>query len=135
MAGKTVVMVLDRDDPKRGEITMLGEAREAARLAEDLIESGVEVERIRIFDATELEMRVAHKPVVSLGADDSQDQPVQAVEEPMPEHEEPEPEPVAVRAGASDDESHGIDEQSFMEEPLTRNGVRFSSLFKSDDVG
>jgi len=133
MAGKTVVMVLDRDDPKRGEITMLREAHEAARLAEDLIESGVEVERIRIFDATELEMRVAHKPVVSLGSDDSDDPPAWLAEDPVLEHEEPEP--VAVRAGGSDDEPHGDDQQLLAEEPLMRNGVRFSSLFKSDDVG
>ena len=133
MAGKTVVLVLDRDDPKRGEITMLAEPREAARLAEDLIESGVAVERIRIFDATELEMRVVHKPIVSLGTDDGEDAPAHVEEEPLLEHEEPEP--VAVRAGGADDDLHGDDEQSFMEEPLTRNGVRFSSLFKSDDVG
>ena len=133
MAGKTVVMVLDRDDPKRGEITMLAEAREAARLAEDLIESGVEVERIRIFDAVELEMRVVHKPIVSLGADNGDDQPGYAAEEPLLEHEELEP--VAVHAGGSDDEQYGDDQQLLSEEPLMRNGVRFSSLFKSDDVG
>ena len=133
MAGKTVVMVLDRDDPKRGEITMLREAHEAARLAEDLIESGVEVERIRIFDATELEMRVVHKPIVSLGTDEGDDQPAYAAEEPLLEQEEPEP--VAVRAGDSDDELHTDDGQLLAEEPLMRNGVRFSSLFKSDDVG
>jgi len=130
MAGKTVVMVLDRDDPKRGEITMLAEPREAARLAEDLLESGVEVERIRIFEATELGMRVVHKPIVTLGADDSADPPASS-EEPFPEQEEPEP--VAVRSGGSDDEPH-MGGQSFAEEPWLRNGVRFSSLFKSDDV-
>ena len=66
MGEGTAVMVFDRDDPKRGELTMLDGAHEAARLAEQLIESGVEVERIRVFDATELSMRVAHKPVVTL---------------------------------------------------------------------
>jgi hypothetical protein len=132
MAGKTVVMVLDRDDPKRGEITMLREPQEAARFAEDLIESGVEVERIRIFDANELEMRVVHKPVVSLGTNDGDDPPADVVEEPPLEHEELEP--VAVRSGASDDDLDLPDGQSFSEEPLMRNGVRFSSLFKSDDV-
>jgi hypothetical protein len=69
MGGRTAVMVLDRDDPKHGELTMLDGAHEAARLAEQLIESGVEVERIRVFDATELSMRVAHKPVVTLGGE------------------------------------------------------------------
>jgi hypothetical protein len=135
MAGKTVVMVLDRDDPKRGEITMLAEPREAARLAEDLIESGVEVERIRIFDATEMEMRVVHKPVVSLGTNDSDDPPAYAAEEPPLEHEEFEPVTVGSGASGSDDELDSAQGQSFAEEPLMRNGVRFSSLFKSDDVG
>jgi hypothetical protein len=133
MAGKTVVMVLDRDDRKRGEITMLAEAQEAARLAEDLIESGVEVERIRIFDATELEMKVVHKPIVSLGRDDGENSLPHFADEPLMDHEELEP--VAVHSGGSDDDQYGDDQQLLSEEPLTRNGVRFSSLFKSDDVG
>jgi hypothetical protein len=133
MAGKTVVMVLDRDDPKRGEITMLTEPHEAARLAEDLIESGVEVDRIRIFDATELGMRVVHKPIVTLGVDDNQDHVIHTTDDPLLDHEEPEP--IGVRSGGSDDETHLDDAQSFSDEPLMRNGVRFSSLFKSDDVG
>lgn len=132
MAGKTVVMVLDRDDPKRGEITMLAEPREAARLAEDLLESGVEVERIRIFEATELGMRVVHKPIVTLGTDEGEDAIAHQSDDLLPEQEEPEP--VAVRSGGSDDEPHADGAQSFSEEPWLRNGVRFSSLFKSDDV-
>ena len=67
MGGRTAVMVFDRDDPKHGELTMLAGAHEAARLAEELIEAGVEIERIRVFDATELSMRVVQKPVVTLG--------------------------------------------------------------------
>jgi hypothetical protein len=132
MAGKTVLMVLDRDDPKRGEITMLREPQEAARLAEDLIESGVDVERIRIFDATEMEMRVVHKPIVTLGADAAAGEPAYAAEEPPLEHEGFEP--VAVVSGGSGDQFASDEGQSFAEEPLTRNGIRFSSLFKSDDV-
>jgi hypothetical protein len=131
MAGKTVVMVLDRDDPRRGEITMLGEPHEAARLAEDLIESGVEVERIRIFDATELEMRVAHKPVVTLGSDGGEGAHSYNPDDPYLEHDDPEP--VAVHSIASDTQPHIDDAQSLSEEPLMRNGIRFSSLFKSDD--
>jgi len=135
MAGTTVVMVLDRDDPKRGEITILKEPSEAAHLAEDLIESGVEVERIRIFDAIELQMRVAHKPVVSLGEDVGADSRAQFMDEPAAAPlDEPEPEPVAVFAGGSDNEAPFDEGQSLSEEPLMRNGVRFSSLFKSDDV-
>lgn len=117
MAAKTVVMVLDRDDPRRGEITMLGGTEEAARLAEDLLESGIETERIRIFDATELTMKVAHKPVVSLGEGPAVEQPSE-----LPEDDGPAPY-VA-------DESPG---EPAEEEPLVRNGVRFSSLFRSED--
>jgi len=122
MSGQTVVMVLDPDDPKRGEITILPAAHEAARLAEDLIESGVQIERIRIFDATELSMKVQHKPVVSLGADDHDDEFPSQAGGPSEE-----PEPVPVFANDSQAEAPA-------EEPLVQNGVRFSSLFKSDDM-
>lgn len=122
MSGQTVVMVLDQDDPKRGEITLLPGTREAARLAEDLIESGVQLERIRIFDATELSMKVQHKPVVSLGADDD------GVDFHQPSgasSEEPEQEPVFA------DDSQA---EQPVEEPAMQGGVRFSSLFKPDDI-
>ncbi len=121
MAGKTVVMVLDRDDPKRGEITMLEDTHQAARLAEDLLESGIETERIRVFDATELTMKVAHKPVVSLGDDAGDEQ------WPLGAQSTDETEPMPVLAT----EPQG---EPAEEEPLVRNGVRFSSLFRSDDT-
>ena len=125
MPGTTVVMVLDRDDPKRGAITILSTPQEAARVAETLLEAGTELERIRIFDATELSMKVEHKPVVSLG-DSAYDEPPAAHEAPGVEPEaELEPEPFVV---ASSDHIGGE------EEPLVRNGIRFSSLFKSDDL-
>ena len=133
MAGKTVVMVLDRDDPKRGEITMLAEAQEAARLAEDLIESGVEVERIRIFDATELEMKVVHKPIVSLGKDDGEDSLLTSPTSRSWSTRSRSQSRCARAARMTS--SMGTIEQLLSEEPLMRNGVRFSSLFKSDDVG
>ena len=125
MPGTTVVMVLDRDDPKRGAITILSTPQEAARVAETLLEAGTELERIRVFDATELSMKVEHKPVVSLG-DTADDEPPPAYEEPIVEPEaELEPEPFVVSS------SDPIEETS---EPLVRNGIRFSSLFKSDDL-
>jgi hypothetical protein len=125
MPGTTVVMVLDRDDPKRGAITILSSPREAARVAEDLLESGTELERIRVFDATELSMKVEHKPVVSLGAD-TEDESAPTYEElPLEPETDLEPDPLVVAAGDFTDEA---------EEPLVRNGIRFSSLFKSDDL-
>src|SRR5438034_5324777 len=123
MPGTTVVMVLDRDDPKRGAITILSTPQEAARVAETLLEAGTELERIRVFDATELSMKVEHKPVVSLGTD-IDDEPPAAYEDPPVEVEpELEPDPLVV---SSSDHFGGE------EEPLVRNGIRFSSLFKSD---
>ena len=126
MPGTTVVMVLDRDDPKRGAITVLSSPQEAARVAETLLEAGTELERIRVFDATELLMKVEHKPVVSLG-DTAGDEPPPAYEAPIVVESEAElePEPLVV---ASSDHFGGE------EEPLVRNGIRFSSLFKSDDL-
>ena len=133
MAGRTVVMVLDRDDPSHGEIKMLADGNEAARLAEDLLESGVEVERIRVFDAVELSLKVAHRPVVSLGTETGEEfaaEPIESLDEldALPSWTSaPQPE---VAAEAELD----LDCEPVTAEPLVRNVVRFSSLFKSDDV-
>lgn len=69
MGIRTAVMVFDPQDPKHGELTILSGTNEAARRVEELLEGGVEIERIRVFDATELSMKVVQKPVVSFGAD------------------------------------------------------------------
>jgi hypothetical protein len=127
MAGKTVLMVLDSDDPSRGEIKMLSSGEEAARLAEDLLESGVALERIRVFDAIELAMRVAHRPIVSLGTATGEEVSSGFHEslddiEPLPSWNGQ-----AKADGETEDEVVNV-------EPLVRNGIRFSSLFKSDDV-
>ena len=135
MAGSTVVMVLDAVDSSHGEINMLTDDNEAARLAEELLESGVEVERIRVFDAIELSLKVAHRPVVSLGADSGEEfaapppGPLDELE-PLPSwSSEPQP---AFDVGAEAEVD--LDGEPVAVEPLVRNGVRFSSLFKSDDV-
>jgi hypothetical protein len=126
-------MVMDRDDASHGEITMLADGNEAARLAEDLLESGVEVERIRVFDAVELSLKVAHRPVVSLGTDAGEEFSAAPPEpfaelEPLPSwSSRPQTE---IDADAEID----LDNEPVTAEPLVRNGVRFSSLFKSDDV-
>ena len=130
MPGTTVIMVLDRDDPKRGAIRIVSTQQEAARAAEDLLEAGTEFERIRIFDATELTMKVEHKPVVSLG-DTAVDEPAPAYEElpieDLPGEPEPELEPDDLVVSTPDPVEDA-------DEPLVRNGIRFSSLFKSDDL-
>ena len=133
MAGKTVVMVLDRDDPSHGDIKMLADGNEAARLAEDLLESGVEVERIRVFDAVELSLKVAHRPVVSLGTDTGEEfaaEPLGSLDglETLPSWST-EPQGEVDAEGEVD-----LDGEVVAAEPHVRNGVRFSSLFKSDEI-
>jgi hypothetical protein len=128
MAAKTVVMVLDSDDPSRGEINIVASGEDAARLAEDLLESGIDVERIRVFDAVELSMRVAHRPVVSLGGATGEEFSA-APPEPLVEVDQEPP----FSSGHTDGEEEPAAEL-VNAEPLVRNGVRFSSLFKSDDV-
>ena len=135
MAGRTVLMVLDRDDPSHGDIKMLADGNEAARLAEDLLESGVEVERIRVFDAIELSLKVAHRPVVSLGADSGEE----FAAEPPDQWTKCRGCPRGARSrrpkSMPKTKTKSISmARSSTAEPLVRNGVRFSSLFKSDEV-
>src|SRR5713226_1745945 len=70
MAASMVVMVLDPDDPKRGEINVVNDARAAAQMVESFLEAGYEQNRVRVFSASPLEMRVVQKPVVSFVAAD-----------------------------------------------------------------
>jgi hypothetical protein len=69
LGARTAVIVFDLDDAKRGEVTVLPGVDDAARLAEDLIEAGVEVGRIRVLAGTELSVNIAHKVVVKLGGE------------------------------------------------------------------
>ncbi len=111
MTAAIVVLVSDHNDPGRGEITLLGNPRDAERMIEELLEAGYEQERIRVFDATEVEMLVRHRPVVSL----------------HPPEVEPPP-----AAGESSADAEGVadDEEAGEAMPGVRNGVRFSSLFR-----
>ncbi len=65
MAASTIVMILDLDDPKRGEINVVNEAAEAERMVESLLQSGFAQDRIRVFSATGLELKIVHRPVVT----------------------------------------------------------------------
>ncbi len=109
MATTVIVLIADRDDPKRGEITTLDDIREAERLIERLLEEGFEQERLRVFGGAEMGMRVTQKPVVALGGDD----------EPDIESED-----------ATAETEDGAEEES-PDPAFVRDGVRFSSLFKS----
>lgn len=66
MTSNIVVLVLDVDDPRHGEISVVQESREAAGIMETLLESGFPMERIRVFSGNEIEPAVTYRPVVSL---------------------------------------------------------------------
>lgn len=119
MSSRVIVMVLDPEDSKRGEISVVDGSRDAVRLAETLLEGGVDQGRIRIFNASELRMAVTQRPVVTLTAGEGSSSPASddaATADSDGEH------PVA-------DNQEGAQEEE--PTPFVQNGVRFSSLFKS----
>jgi hypothetical protein len=61
-------MVFDLDDPKRGEMNVVNDSREAEQLVESLLQSGLVQDRIRVFSASPMDVKVVHRPVVSLVA-------------------------------------------------------------------
>ncbi len=116
MATNMVVMVLDPDDAKRGEITIVNEPREATRIVESLLESGYQQDRIRVFSASPLEMRVVQKPVVSFVAAD--------VSTP-----EPAPEPQQAN-GAQEQSSESVEEPAAQLSSTHEARASGGSLFK-----
>jgi hypothetical protein len=68
-----IILVSDPDDPKHGEITVADDADKAERLIESLLEAGYEQNRVRVFTGSENQMRVSHRPVVSIGDDADRD--------------------------------------------------------------
>lgn len=113
MASRYLLFLADEKDRERGGISFFDDAKEAAGHAESLLEAGYEQDRIRIFSSDEMDVEVTHKPVVSLtGADREASQPSEATVSPEAE---------------SDDDD---DEKS--EVAGVKDGVRLSSLFKTD---
>ena len=121
MAAKIIVLVADREDERHGEITVLSDVRKAERLIETLIEAGFERERIRIFSGGEMDIEVAHRPVVSLVREHPG---AHAAEEDQPAEEETESEEAPAGREAAEEKAPA--------EALVKSGVRFSSLFRSD---
>jgi len=120
MSSRTLVVVYEQNDEKRGEITIVENAQKAARLVETLLEAGFERERIRIFTGGEMSIQVTHRPVVALvdGGAPAAQAPSETTEEaPKASKAEVEAEAVLVKAAAKD-------------APLTRDGVRFSQAFR-----
>lgn len=111
MVPRYLLFLADEKSPEKGEISFFDDAGEAATQAESLLEAGYEQDRIRIFSSDEMEMHVAHKPVVSLtgadsGATDSEE------------------------ASANTDDNGASEGQG--EVPGVKDGVRLSSMFKRE---
>jgi hypothetical protein len=101
----TIVLIADQDDPKRGEIVTLDDAGEAERLIGGLLEDGCEQDRLRVFGGSEMDMRIAQRPVVALSADDVEELDAATAET--------------------------VDGEATPDAAFVRDGVRFSSLFKT----
>ncbi len=116
MTTKFIVMVSDRDNAKRGEITVADNPRTAAHLVETLLEAGFQQEQIKLFSGDETEMRVSSRPVVALVDGSST--------------------PTARESVEPDEAAEKSAEKSADEEvrPFVKDGVRFSSLFRPVDV-
>ena len=108
MSTKVIVMVSDRDNAKRGEITVADNPRTAAHLVETLLEAGFQQEQIKLYSGNETEMRISSRPIVALVDGSSTPTARESVE------------------------SYETAEESADEEatPFVKNGVRFSSLFR-----
>ncbi len=108
MSTKVIVMVSDRDNAKRGEITVADNPRTAAHLVETLLEAGFQQEQIRLYSGDEAEMRISSRPIVALVDDSS----TATARESVESHE--------TARESSDEEAT----------PFVKDGVRFSSLFR-----
>ena len=124
MSDRTIVVIYDQSDEKRAEISVLENPHKAARLVETLLEAGFEQERIRIFTGAEMEMQVTHRPVGALvGNETPEETQEQAIDAPV--EQEAQPEEALPRAKAE------LQEAGVNVTPGVRDGVRFSSLFRS----
>jgi len=112
MSTKVIVMVSDRDDAKRGEITVADNPRTAVQLVETLLEAGFQQEQIKLYSGDEAQMRISSRPVVALVDGSSTTTARESVE------------PYDTAERSADEEAT----------PFVKNGVRFSSLFRPTDL-
>jgi hypothetical protein len=120
-------MVSDREDGRRGEITVAEDPRTAAHLVETLLEAGFEQDRIKLFSGNETEIRVSSRPVVALVDDES---PVALSRSYAPAEETSSP------GHAEAEQLSPPSEGEWQAEPVSstpwvKDGVRFSSLFRA----
>jgi hypothetical protein len=120
-------MVSDREDGRRGEITVAEDPRTAAHLVETLLEAGFEQDRIKLFSGNETEIRVRSRPVVALLDEDSPARSARSYQ------------PAAERSARDETVSEDLSppaEGEWQAEPVSstpwvKDGVRFSSLFRA----
>ncbi len=112
MSTKVIVMVSDKDNAKRGEITVADNPRTAAHLVETLLEAGFRQGQIKLYSGAEAEMRVSSRPKVALVDGSSTPTARESVE------------PDETAEKSADEEAT----------PFVKNGVRFSSLFRPVDL-
>lgn len=108
MSTKVIVMVSDRDNAKRGEITVADNPRTAAHLVETLLEAGFQRGQIKLYSGDETEMRISSRPIVALVDGSSMPTARESIE------------PDETSEKSADEEAT----------PFVKNGVRFSSLFR-----
>lgn len=121
-----IVMVSDREDGRRGEITVAEDPRTAAHLVETLLEAGFEQDRIKLFSGTETEIRVSSRPVVALVDDEPAIAPARSYEpaEEASDRSYPEAEQLSPPG-------EGEWQEPVSSTPWVKDGVRFSSLFRA----
>jgi hypothetical protein len=120
-----IVMVSDREDGRRGEITVADDPRTAAHLVETLLEAGFEQDRIKLFSGAETEIRVSTRPVVALVDDES---PAPARRQIAPDQAKSRSHPEAEQLAAPREEEWKSEVELT---PWVKDGVRFSSLFRA----
>ncbi len=108
MSTKVIVMESDRDNAKRGEITVADNPRTAAHLVETLLEAGFQQGQIKLYSGDETEMSISTRPIVALVDGSSTPTAMESVE------------PDETAEKSADEEAT----------PFVKNGVRFSSLFR-----
>lgn len=96
-----ILLVADANDSNHPQATLFDDPADTARAIEDLLQSGLEKERLSVFFGTKADILVSFRPVVEF-ADDKREDCGQ---------------PAAVGAGVGAD--------------ATRGGQRFSHLFRS----
>jgi hypothetical protein len=118
MPANIIIVVTDRENPKRGEVTILDDARKAEHLVETLLEAGFEQERIRLYNGAAAGIEVQSRPVVAL-VDGAPRPTATSLRELMPE--------------AADEPAPAAEPERQPEEaiPFVKDGVRFSSLFRA----